>query len=234
MLPVPPRSLEKEMLDGPLPDRQALASNLRDLAWVNRWAGGSAAMTGALSGLLGSSRPEKVTILDVATGGADIPLTLVQWGRRRGIEVQVEAIDLREEVVEIAREFTAHEPAVRVSQGDALSMDTPDGSFDFVISSLTLHHLSPEEAVRFLSSAYRICRRGLIMNDLDRSWLAWAATTLVARTLFSSFEARHDGPLSVLRAYRSDELKRLAEEAKLDRFRVESRFPFRLLLTARK
>ena len=52
--------------------------------------------------------------------------------------------------------------------GDALAIPFPDASFDFVSSCLFMHHLSPDDAVRSINEALRVCRYGVLINDLDR------------------------------------------------------------------
>jgi hypothetical protein len=63
-------------------------------------------------------------------------------------------------------------------------------------------------------------RLGVVINDLLRSRLTlamvWLATRLFTRHRF----ARHDGPLSVRRAYSPDELRALATRAGLARLDV--------------
>jgi hypothetical protein len=67
-------------------------------------------------------------------------------------------------------------------------------------------------------------RLGVIVNDLLRTRvslaLVWLATRLLARHPMS----RHDGPLSVRRAYSPDELRALAARAGLGRL-VVRRYP---------
>ena len=57
----------RELLDGPLDDPAVLRGNLRDLARINRWFGGTRASTRALERLLGQ-RTVPHTLLDVGTG----------------------------------------------------------------------------------------------------------------------------------------------------------------------
>jgi 2-polyprenyl-3-methyl-5-hydroxy-6-metoxy-1,4-benzoquinol methylase len=229
-----PRSLEKELLDGPLPGRESLRGNLRDLEWVNRYAGGGAVITWALSRLVNGLEQRRFRLLDVGTGGGDLPLAVVGWGRRRGLELTVDGLDLRPEVVELARERVREEPSVRIICGDALSLEERENSCDFVLCSDALHHFSPEECVTFLRSAYRIAGRALIVNDLRRCRAGWLLARLGAALIFRSREARHDGPLSVLRAYTADECAAFARSAGLPDFEVVHRPPFRLCLIARK
>src|SRR5258705_12488702 len=61
-----------ELLDGPLDDPAALAGNLRDLRRINRWLGGVRLSADAIDAL--AAHREQLTVLDVGTGGADIPM----------------------------------------------------------------------------------------------------------------------------------------------------------------
>jgi hypothetical protein len=67
-------------------------------------------------------------------------------------------------------------------------------------------------------------RLGVVVNDLIRSRvgvaLCWLATQIVARHPF----ARHDGPLSVRRAYTAAELRDLARRAGFATLRIR-RYP---------
>ena len=65
-----------ELLDGALDDPATLAGNLRDLRRMNRWLGGVALSDGARIEALAAHRTDS-TVLDVGTGGADIPLALI-------------------------------------------------------------------------------------------------------------------------------------------------------------
>ena len=87
-----------ELLDGPLDDRAALVSNLRDLARLNRLSGGTRLSVAAIRELAGGDLSP--SILDVGTGGADIPVALLAAARRDGRDVRVTAVDSRAEVLE--------------------------------------------------------------------------------------------------------------------------------------
>src|SRR6188768_3289934 len=161
----------RELLDGPLDDPDALRGNLRDLARINRWMGGTAASRRALDRLL-EGRTVPHSLLDVGTGGADIPLDLLDAARRRGRTLRVTGVDSRAEVLDAAR---AIDPRVGTAEGlelavtDGRSLPWPDRSFDVVHASLLVHHLEPPEALAFLREAARVARIGVIVNDLVRA-----------------------------------------------------------------
>ena len=136
-----------ELLDGPLDDPVALEGNLRDLRRVNRLLGGVSLSGRALDALVGrvADAGTAVSLLDVGTGGADIPLALLdEWGRR-GRRLHVTGVDDRSEVLAAAR---VADPRVNsaarltLEQADGRSLPYPDASFDVAHCSLVLHHLS--------------------------------------------------------------------------------------------
>jgi len=201
----------QELLDGPLDDPAALRGNLRDLAWVNRRLGGAAASRRALARLL-DGRGDPATLLDVGTGGADIPLALLAAASREGRSLRITAVDSRAEVLAAARDVDARvgtTPGLELMVGDGRSLPWPDRSFDVVHASLLVHHLEPQEAVAFLAEAARLARRGVIVNDLVRARHHWLGTRVLFAATTRNRYTRHDGPMSVRRAYTRVELRAL-------------------------
>lgn len=223
-----------ELLDGPLDDPGALAGNLRDLARINRWLGGRRLSVSAVSTLAGTR--SSISVLDVGTGGADIPRALVERGRVAGRRITVVGLDARAEILEAA---VAIEPrrleGLSLELGDGLALPYGDGAFDVVHASLVIHHLEPEEAVVLLREMGRVARLGIVVNDLVRSRPAWLGAWLLTRFATRNRYTRHDAPLSVRRAYRLAELTALVASAGL-RVEAVGRGPLghRVALVARR
>lgn len=205
-----------ELLDGPLDDPAALVANLRDLARLNRVSGGIGLSRRAIATLAASG--PATTLLDVGTGGADIPVALLAAAVRGGRRLAVTATDSRLEVLTAAREAR---PAIDRIAGltleiaDGRGLPYPDGGFDVAHTSLVIHHLEPDEVVAFLRELRRVALDGIVINDLVRGRLAWLGTWLAVHTLATGRYTRHDGPLSVRRAYSRSELLDLVDEAGL-------------------
>ena len=216
-----------EHLDGPLTDVAVLAGNLADLGRINRVFGGVGLSERAIEALIGGragaggpagagGRP--LRLVDVGTGGADIPLALIEAWRRRGARLSVTAIDSRPEVLWAA---TAGRPAIeaeadlRLELGDGLDLPYPDDAFDVAHASLVLHHMEPDEAVRLLREMARVAGRGVVVNDLSRGWLPWLGAWLTLHAITRNRFTLHDGPLSVRRAYTVDEARQLLAQADL-------------------
>jgi ubiquinone/menaquinone biosynthesis C-methylase UbiE len=206
----------EERLDGPLDDRAVLVGNLRDLRRVNRYLGGVALSAYGLD-RLADGRPE-LTLLDVGTGGADIPLALVRAWRRDGRRLRVVGLDSRPEVLAAAVEADprlAEIDGLELRVGDGRALPYPDASFDVAHVSLVVHHLEPDGAVALLRELRRVARLGVVVNDLARGRLAWLGAWLLAYSLTRNPFTRHDAPMSVRRAYTLDEAADLLTAAGL-------------------
>jgi SAM-dependent methyltransferase len=195
-----------ELLDRGVLDRRELETNLADLARLNRLPGGAGASADAVERLLPGPRAR---VIDVGTGAADIPVAFA----RRGWSVV--ALDADPEVLAVARHRTAGIPGIEVVAGDGVSLPFDDGSFDVAHCSLLLHHLDPGPAVGLLRELRRVSRAGIVVNDLRRGRLPLAATAVSVVLLGRCRATRHDGILSVRRAYTIAELDALLDEAGL-------------------
>ena len=207
----------EELLDGPLEDVDTLAGNLRDLSRANRWLGGSAISWRAIESLVGTA--DRASIIDVGTGAADIPRALIDRARAAGRVWRFTAVDSRPEVLEAARAVDPRltgTPGLTLRVGDGRSLPFEDGAFDVAHTSLVIHHMGADEAVRVLTEMRRVARRGVVVNDLVRGRLAWLGAWVLAHGATGNRFTRHDAPLSVARAYSRDELVDLLAGAGLD------------------
>ena len=210
---VPPRRFDPEIMDRPDNDPRELRRALRDLAWVNRRLGGRRALLRALAPHLARGR----TVLDVGTGGGDLVAAMEELGLR------VTAVEL--DPVS-AREAAARGPVVRA---DARRLPFATGAFDLVTVSLVLHHFGPPEIPPLLRELRRVARRAVLVNDLRRHRIPWAAFGILARATRRSPMVVHDGPLSILRGFTESELADAARAAGAPA-RPRRVWPFRLVL----
>ena len=204
-----------EMLDGPVPLAD-LRECLADLARLNAFFGGRSLTLLHVKQLAARLPPLRtLTVLDVGTGGGDVPRELVRWARRMRRPIRLFALDRDPAAARVTLDLGRAYPEIVVLQGDAVDLPVRSGSIDVAISSLTLHHLDEAAAVRHLAEMDRVARRGIVVNDLARSRTAYALVWLATRLFTRNRMSRHDGPLSVRRAYVREELRALCEKAGL-------------------
>jgi ubiquinone/menaquinone biosynthesis C-methylase UbiE len=235
LLVPPARSDATELLDGNIDDPAELAANFRDIQRVNRLLGGTATVLRHLPSLLDAVPGDRTaTILDLATGAADIPLAIARRAERDGRPVRIVASDASDAILDLARANVAGHPAIETARLDARAVDLPDDAVDIAICSLSLHHFPPVEAIRVLREMHRVARTGLILNDLRRSRAGWVAALVAARLTTRNRLTRNDAPLSVLRAYTPAELAGLLDRAGIENATFTTHPWFRMAAVARR
>ncbi|MGH7429552.1 MAG: methyltransferase domain-containing protein, partial [Candidatus Methylomirabilaceae bacterium] len=200
--PLPRLEGAVELLDRPDNSDTDVFDNLRDIERLNRYFGGIRTVVSHLARSIDARPVTSLELVDIGTGGADIPRAICRWARSRNVPLTVEALDRSGQVLAVARERSRDYPEIRLRRAEAPPLPYSDRSFDFAISSQLLHHLAEAEGVRMLREMRRVARRGVIVTDLVRSRRAYISTAIATRLLCMSRLTRNDAPVSVLRAYR--------------------------------
>lgn len=201
--------------------RRALAF----IAWTNRCFGGYGPVLDRLA-LWSREWPRGATIrvLDVGTGGADLPVALSRWSRARGLNLCVTAIDSVPIIADIARKNAGSYAEIEILETDLFTLAASGRRFDYVVGSLLLHHIPHARRIEALRAADALSARGVIFVDLLRCRTAYWGARIIAG-LFGDRITRHDGPLSVRKAFQPVELDALARSAGLTYLRA-GRHPF--------
>jgi SAM-dependent methyltransferase len=220
-----------EWLDADQMNGRDLERNLRDIRHINAALGWTTFTTRAVLRALRTQPHRAWTLLDVASGSADIPLAIAQAAQRAGIALRVTVTDRSPQIVAVAQARCAGVAGVTVERQDALALPYAAGSFDLALCTLALHHFAPDTAATLLRSLAHVARRVLVF-DVVRSPLAYAGVVALTRLARMDPMTCHDGPVSVRRAYSAAEARALADAAGLRHGQVRVGFPFRLSLTA--
>jgi SAM-dependent methyltransferase len=212
----------REHLDGHVAaaDRDA---SLADIDRLSAWFGGHALTIAAVRRLLRavSARP---LVVDVGGGRGDFARRLARAARRRGQRLRIVVLDRDLEGLGLAAAVCRRYPEVSRVCADASALPFRDEGVDVAVSSLVLHHLSPEAAVSSLHAMRAAAGAGVVVNDLLRTRLSWLLVVVATRVFARHAFSRHDGPLSVRRAYAPDELRALCAKAVWRHLRIR-RFP---------
>ena len=211
------RVIVPELLDHASPD--VARDNLRDLVRINRYLGGYAILRRIIAQFVRTQ--DRFSMLDIGAASGDMGAAL----RRRYPHATVTSLD---------RKFVHLEQAAHPKlAGDAFLLPFAPRSFDFVFSSLFLHHFSDDQVVDLFRSFKIVARRAVLAIDLERGPLA-ARFIPATRWLFGWHDiSLYDGPVSVRAAFKKDELRDLGLRAGLASLRVSVHRPWaRLSLVA--
>ena len=228
------RILEPEDIDDPALDREKLFGALQGLTRINFLSASAGSVWKPMARLARDLKLNRLRILDVATGGGDIPLTLWHKGQAAGLQLEILGVDISERALEFAASKCAPCGSdVRFEQRDILRDGLPDG-FDVIVSSLFLHHLSDSHAGQLLTAAAAVARHLVLINDLRRGRYGLILAYFAGHILSSSPVVRVDAVRSVRAAFTMREVQRMAEEAGMKGAAVQRRWPARYLLEWRK
>jgi ubiquinone/menaquinone biosynthesis C-methylase UbiE len=201
----PRRRDDPELMDAPGLPPEEVAHAYKALRQVNRQLGNLGTLRRELRHFLDQDvGGAPVRVLDVGSGSGDLPRSLLEWLRHRGIEGRAVALDLGW----IALGLAARNGLATV-RADALRLPFSDRSFDLVTAIKFAHHFRGPELMRLLAELTRVAKHRVMILDIRRHWLAYWGFVAWSRVFTSNRLVRHDGPLSVLRGFTADELDEL-------------------------
>ena len=223
-----------ELLDRPDLPEADIRANLADLRRINRYLGGTRVVRNFLRQELRQAELREATLLDVATGSADIPQALSAWCRRRGVRLRVTAVDRRSSHISMFLSSDCRETVLFPVAADAFCLPFADASFTWVTASLLLHQFDEEESVHILRELHRLAQRSVLINDLERDWVPFVFMKLTWPIFARCHLSRYDSAVSIRQAFSPGELGDLARQAGFRRFAVRRYFPYRLSLRIEK
>lgn len=215
-----------ELLDQGLISREELEGNFRDMWTINRYLGGVAANRRLLDRFFERvSGRRHLRVLDVGAGDGRMAAWLRRELNRQGVTAEIVVLDRR--LTHLLSNGTAPE-GLHPVVADALELPFAEGSFDLAISNLLFHHFSGAQALAILRNLATVARGAVLINDLERHWLAYLFARFVLWLFSRSRTSRLDGAASVRQAYTRPELEGIARAAGFSDFEVHRIVPYRL------
>lgn len=215
-------------MDGEDVSQAEFAACMEDLARVNTLTLSRGATLGFVERALRAIPAERpLTIVDVGFGAGDMLRAIERLSIRRGKAARLIGFDINPRSEPVARRLAGPSSAIDFRTGDAFTWPE-DEPLDIVVSSLVTHHMDDTEIVRFLAWMEARTTLGWLVNDLHRHRFAYHGFHLLAWAMRWHPFVRHDGPLSIARAFRRPEWETMLQQAGLAGLaRVRWHFPFR-------
>jgi ubiquinone/menaquinone biosynthesis C-methylase UbiE len=213
------RVVVEELLDSDAGTPSEVAGSLKDLRMFNSLFGGVHTMSSLLRRVAQKRGLKQISWVDVAGGEGYVATRTQRSLARSGISSHPVILD------RAPTHLGNTHPAVC---GDALALPFRDNSFDAVGCSLFLHHLEPDEIIRFAQEGLRVARHAFLVQDLQRHPLHLTLSYL-GMPLYRSRITRHDAVASIQRAYTVDEVKTiLSRVASAENIEIRKFFLFRM------
>ena len=224
------RSAETELMDTETVPAEDFARCLGDLAIVNRLTLTHRATLAWLRRAVGDAT--SFSVLDVGFGHGDLLRAIAKWAAWNGKLATLSGVDLDPSSELAARAATPADMAIGFHTGDVFHFQ-PAARPDFVVSSLFTHHLPDAKVVDFIRWMEATAVRGWFVNDLHRHAAAYYGFRALAGVSGWHRFVRHDGAVSIARAFRRTDWERYLAEAGVAAT-ITWKTPFRLCVARMK
>lgn len=226
------RSSQPELMDNEDIAPGLLHKNLGELDVLNRYLRGHAVSLEGIKRLV-VDKQKVYQIVDLGCGSGDVLKYIARWARAKAYRVQLTGVDKNPDAIDYLRINCSAYPEIKGMTSDYKDYLRTEPDIDIIHCALFCHHLTDEELLELFGHLKSTTRHGFVINDLQRHpgayYVAWIMTRLLNGTALS----KHDGPLSVLRAFTRAELQELLFEAGIRVFSIHTRWPFRYLIVAK-
>lgn len=206
MIYFPQRNRAAELMDDPIVDLESMQKVFKDINRSNRLLNGNYITIGAVSKLIRENQKKEYTLIDMGCGDGAMLRQLILYGRKNNLKIKAVGVDLNEKALQIARNQSEDFPEIRYLQQNILQKETSDLHCDILVCTLTVHHFKDEQIPDFLSRFVQLARIGVVINDLQRSMLAYALFKVFSVIFIHTKMAKHDGLISIKSGFKKKEL----------------------------
>ncbi|GAA4271512.1 methyltransferase domain-containing protein [Aquimarina gracilis] len=221
------RSQEKELMDSLSIAENELKIALTDISRVNTMLGGNSITINAIRKLIKKSSKNEFVILDLGCGDGEMLRNIAKSFRKQKRKVKLIGIDLNGQSLEYAKELSVNFPEITFYKQDILEVDKEKFGCDIIVCTLTLHHLTCEEIKKVLLKSVKLASIGIVINDLQRSALAYYLFRLFSFFFIKGYIAKNDGLVSIKRGFTKRELIGYATTIKLKKYHIDWKWAFR-------
>ncbi|MEM9075930.1 MAG: methyltransferase domain-containing protein [Bacteroidota bacterium] len=220
------RSTVEELMDDPNMELPTLREAYQDINRCNSLLGGDSITIDGVWELIKKNQKKSYTILDMGCGDGTMLRKLSDFLNKKGVSHKMVGIDLRDDVLFIAREQSETYSHIEFQKMDILKADS-SFSCDIIINTLTMHHFGEERIEAFLKQFVTLAKVGVVINDLQRSRLAYSLFKIFSFLLIKTHVAKIDGLISISKGFHKEDLIKLSKNIPNVIHRIEWKWAFR-------
>jgi 2-polyprenyl-3-methyl-5-hydroxy-6-metoxy-1,4-benzoquinol methylase len=222
------RSTAPEIMDDFDMEGEILRDALDKIASINQLLGGNKVTLQGLKALI-RNQPAGTTIriTDIGCGNGDMLRVLAKYAERNQLKFKLLGIDANQFTIAHARSLSAAYPNISYSCEDIFDQSKQSARADIILCTLTLHHFRDEEIISLLQRWLPETRLGIVINDLERSALAYRLFRLLCYVFGLNDMSREDGLVSILRGFKRKDLQRYSGILNLKKYTIKWKWAFR-------
>lgn len=222
------RTSKEEFLDDFSLEGDELRDALDKIATINQWLGGNEVTLDGVKKLLTDYPKERlVTIVDIGCGNGDMCRAVADLARREKRTVKILGIDANAYTTRHAEACSAAYPAIDYATMNVFDESFASVDYDIALCTLTLHHFTDEEILNLMGRLINKARIGVVINDLQRSGLAYRLFQLICFVFRLSKLSKQDGLTSILRGFKKQDLLSFSNQLGAKAYTINWRWAFR-------
>lgn len=222
------RTQEAEVMDDFNMEGEILKDALDKIAKINQWLGGNQlTLQGVKSLLKNKDATQEITLVDIGCGNGDMLRTLAEYGQKNGMNLKLIGIDANNFTINHAKQLSVPYANISYLCMDVFQPTFQELQYDIALCTLTLHHFKESEIRKLLAGMKERAKIGIVINDLQRSALAYRLFQIVCLVFNLNDMSREDGLVSILRGFKKKELVAFSKQLQLNNYTIQWKWAFR-------
>ncbi|MGL5111296.1 MAG: methyltransferase domain-containing protein [Flavobacterium sp.] len=222
------RTTSEEIMDDFSLAGEELREALDKIGKINQFLGGNSITLAGIKSLLKNQDTSKtLRIIDIGCGNGDMLRTIAQYGLKKKLNFDLIGIDANAFTISHASDLSKNFKNIRYSCENIFDPKFSQYHCDVFLCTLTLHHFEDADVNKVLKLLYEKARFGMVINDLQRSGIAYRLFQLLCIVFRLNNMSRQDGLTSILRGFKEEELLQFSKKINPKSFSIKWKWAFR-------
>ncbi len=217
-----------EIMDDFTLEGEILREALDKIAKINQLLGGNKlTLQGVLHLLSKESTKKEVIIVDIGCGNGDMLRTLAVYANKNDLNFKLIGIDANQFTIEHAESLSKNYRNISYRCEDIFDYNFKSLKYDILLCTLTMHHFNDYEIVQLLSIFKSNATIGIVINDLQRSAMAYRLFQVLCVVFRLNKMSKKDGLVSILRGFKKEELEVFSNKLSFQKYTIKWKWAYR-------
>lgn len=222
------RTEAPEIMDDFALEGETLRDALDKIAKINQLLGGNGLTLRGISKLLSEEDKNRTfKIVDVGCGNGDMLRKLADYGKKNNLKLDLLGIDANQFTINHAEKLSENYLNIKYSCENIFDDKFKELKYDIVLCTLTLHHFKDNEIIDLLTIFYKNAIIGIVINDLQRSAIAYRLFQILCFVFQLNKMSKEDGLTSILRGFKKQELINFSRKLNFKNIVIQWKWAFR-------
>jgi 2-polyprenyl-3-methyl-5-hydroxy-6-metoxy-1,4-benzoquinol methylase len=222
------RSNAVEIMDDFALEGETLRDALDKIAKINQLLGGNKLTLQGVAKLLeNTSKATEIKIVDIGCGNGDMLRYLADYAKNNDWTFKLIGVDANNFTINHAINLSKEYSNISYLCEDIFDTEFDNLKYDIVLCTLTLHHFKENEIEKLMSQFFKNASIGIVVNDLQRSAVAYRLFQALCFVFQLNKMSREDGLVSILRGFKRSELVATSNKLNLKNYTINWKWAFR-------